>query len=632
MGSLSSKLAFISRVTFGMACRLIFGWNPIAWQGDSKEDNKYKVLQIPSFLKDNCLVTSLQRGPFKQENLNLLGDDQLIKICRQLEFWYSDGDLKNQNEEMIKLAERLVDQSLWHQRDLPHSSSEIGASSKVPKVRFGKTELQMPVITCGGMRFQNSWLPDFVPILRPSRNTVLSSDAQNNVKNCIRSCLALGINHFETARFYGTSEYQIVDALYELIQNGEIKREDFILQTKIPGVNTKKFNNFFNQSWANIKDKLGYIDLLSIHAISFVNEATHESLAICENLKKEGKIRHIGFSTHATSEQIMELLNTEKFDYVNLHYHYFGSYHGSGTPDTMGGEGNLACVKRALELDMGVFQISPFDKGGKLYRPSKQCALSIGKEMTPMEFAAIYAWRKAGIHTSSVGLARPSDLDEVMSAARLINLEAKGEIDIDKLLDETTDRLNIQFEEKVGKEWAEKGLLNIPSCYDESTDGIAIGQILYLHNLLTGFGMYEFCKDRYRSLESTKWDKKKSFKQNCDKMSDANAGRSFDENVDLSQALKQHYNPELVMSKLREVHNWLSSKKQPTLEYSDHDLSQMGFQKGYNLTVWMEVPGELDSTALGKLLLQHLTGGRMGFVTGPGHSFRMEAEMLRSSV
>ncbi|KKK46787.1 hypothetical protein LCGC14_3161730, partial [marine sediment metagenome] len=23
--------------------------------------------------------------------------------------------------------------------------------------RFGKTELQMPVITCGGMRFQHAW-------------------------------------------------------------------------------------------------------------------------------------------------------------------------------------------------------------------------------------------------------------------------------------------------------------------------------------------------------------------------------------------------------------------------------------------------------------------------------------------
>ncbi len=184
----------------------------------------------------------------------------------------------------------------------------------------------------------------------------------------------------------------------------------------------------------------------------------------------------------------------------------------------MGGQGNLACVKRALELDMGVFQISPFDKGGKLFRPSKTCALNVGAELSPMEFAALYAWKKIGIHTSSVGISRPSDLDEVMSAARTMALSQKGGKDLDRLLDEVLARLGNHFEEKVGKEWVDKGLLNIPSCYDESTEGIAIGHILWLHDMLTGFGMYEFCKDRYDSLESAKWNKKKSIKENIDNL------------------------------------------------------------------------------------------------------------------
>lgn len=209
-----------------------------------------------------------------------------------------------------------------------------------------------------------------------------------------------------------------------------------------------------------------------------------------------------------------------KFEYINIHYHYFGSYHGSGTMDNMGNEGNLSCVKRALELDMGVFQISPFDKGGKLYRPSKDCAVAIGKELTPMEFAALYAWKKGGMHTSSIGIARLSDLDEVMSAARTMALGEKGGKSVDELLDGAIARLQEQFEKRVGKEWAEKGLKNIPSCFDESTQGVSIGHILWLHDLLTGFGMYEFCKDRYTSLEgnSSWWNSKKSFEENIAKM------------------------------------------------------------------------------------------------------------------
>ena len=86
------------------------------------------------------------------------------------------------------------------------------------------------------------------------------------------------------------------------------------------------------------------------------------------DLQKEGKIKHIGFSTHGDAEVIMRLIESNKFSYVNIHKHYFGDYHAAGTPDTRQGQGNGKAVQRALELDMGVFQISPFDKGGKLFR------------------------------------------------------------------------------------------------------------------------------------------------------------------------------------------------------------------------------------------------------------------------
>ena len=109
-------------------------------------------------------------------------------------------------------------------------------------------------------------------------------------------------------------------------------------------------------------------------------------------------------------------------------------------------------------------------------------------------------------------------------------------------------------------------------------------------------------------------------------------GRSLDDSVDLSEALKNHYNPELAMQKLNEVHNWLSSKETPESGYSDEDLVKMGFAKGYNLTAWTEIPGELDSTMIGKLLVTVFTGGRMGFVTGPGSSFRKEAKQLRDAL
>ena len=146
----------------------------------------------------------------------------------------------------------------------------------------------------------------------------------------------------------------------------------------------------------------------------------------------------------------------------------------------------MSAVKRALELDMGVFEISPFDKGGKLYHPSAAVASAVGPEMSPIAFAALHAW-KTGIHTISVGFARPSDLDEVIEAAAI---HAKG-IDAANLVEARLINLAI---ERLGKDWYEKGLLNIPSFYDRRTDGIAIGHCLWLHNCLTAYGMLDFSR------------------------------------------------------------------------------------------------------------------------------------------
>jgi predicted aldo/keto reductase-like oxidoreductase len=162
---------------------------------------------------------------------------------------------------------------------------------------------------------------------------------------------------------------------------------------------------------------------------------------------------------------------------------------------------------------MGLFQISPVDKGGKLFRPSQDVVSLVGRELTPIAFALLYGWKEIGFHTTSVGVARKSDLDEVLQAARMMALSNS-----EGLYESAKDRLNERAVERLGAEWDEKGLVNLPSMLDESTDGIAIGHILWLYNLLVNYGMYEFCHDRYSSLVHAPWNKKKSFQENADAM------------------------------------------------------------------------------------------------------------------
>lgn len=64
--------------------------------------------------------------------------------------------------------------------------------------RFGRTELRMPVFSCGGMRYQHSW--------NDVKQDEIPADGQANLEATIRRALELGINHIETARGYGSSE------------------------------------------------------------------------------------------------------------------------------------------------------------------------------------------------------------------------------------------------------------------------------------------------------------------------------------------------------------------------------------------------------------------------------------------
>jgi hypothetical protein len=570
---------------------------------------KSAAATIPAVLQDATL------GPpicaLLAPQLDRISGESLIKLTRQLQFWYAEKSLSQ--AAMLALTQDLI-----------ATATICHTNFTVPKVRFGKTELQMPIVTCGGMRVQTTWLPDFTPISK-SKTNIVQHASQDNLLRLLRLCFKMGITHFETARLYGTSEVQFSEALYTLMQNGEIKREDFILQTKIAATpNRADFEKLFEQSWANFGARFGYIDLLSFWCASkqtcvskILAEGPNTCIAAVLAYQKQGKIKHIGFSTHGTAAHILELINSEKFSYVNLHCHAMGSYHAQGTPDGLGGHGNAAAVKRALELDMGVFNISPLDKGGRVYQPSKTLVRLLGPQMSPIAFVNLTSWQTQGFHTVSVGFAMPSDVEETAAAARRFSEEPVCATDI-KVAE---GRLAARMEERVGKDWMIKGLLNLPTCEQEETDGTAIGHVLWCYNLVKAFGMYDFAKARYKSLEDQKWSKKATFAENADKVGAGNMGRCYQPDFDYRPALAQHFDPEAALAKMAEVHSWLSKK-------ANVDREALECEVAYDLRVWMGYPG--DDVSVTGVVLQNLTFGILGCGGGPTKSAAANAAALRN--
>ena len=246
----------------------------------------------------------------------------------------------------------------------------------------------MPVFSCGGMRYQHKW-EDISPSEVPD-------DGQANLEATIHRSLELGINHIETARGYGSSEMQLGFLLPKLPRN------KIIVQTKVPPFSTQKeFLDTFDKSMDYLN--LDHVDLLSLHGINnqqFLDWSLRKggSVEAIHKLIDEGRAKHIGFSSHASTNIIQSAIESDEFEYVNLHWYFVNDL-------------NWSCIEAASKRDMGVFIISPNDKGGKLYAPPAKL-VDLCQPLSPMQFNSLYCLNRSQVHTLSCGAANPDDFDD----------------------------------------------------------------------------------------------------------------------------------------------------------------------------------------------------------------------------
>jgi hypothetical protein len=115
-------------------------------------------------------------------------------------------------------------------------------------------------------------------------------------------------------------------------------------------------------------------------------------------------------------------------------------------------------------------------------------------------------------HTYTVGAARPSDLDQPMVAAYLHATQPDLVLTKVKAV---TARLDAAKEAELGKEWLCSWYKGLPK-NTESKHLIEHNQIVWIYNNIKAYGMYEFGKARYNSLEKNnmKWDERKSDEEN----------------------------------------------------------------------------------------------------------------------
>jgi uncharacterized protein len=331
-----------------------------------------------------------------------------------------------------------------------------GGFSPVQYRRFGKTNLSISVFTLGTMRYLAS---------------------PQNAHDTIQRAIALGINHIETAQGYGKSEIYLGQALQAGIGQSS---DNLVITTKIPPQpDAASMAIAIEQSLDRLN--LDSVDCLALHGLNTAEhlawiKAPEGCMKAVHQARADGKIRHVGFSTHGPLDTILQAIQTELFEFVNLHYTLFF-------------QRNAPAIALAQELDMGVFIISPADKGGQLYTPSS--ALSeLCQPLTPLHLNSRFLLSNPYITTLSVGAATPDELDWPLAIADQTHPLTLEELEILHRLEEHQSKV--------------LGIERCHQCYAclPCPEAINIPEVLRLRNLAVAYDMEEFGKYRYRMFEN----------------------------------------------------------------------------------------------------------------------------------
>jgi predicted aldo/keto reductase-like oxidoreductase len=320
--------------------------------------------------------------------------------------------------------------------------------------RFGRTNLSLSVLSLGTMRALGS---------------------EEVFRDTLNAGLALGINHIETAQGYGTSERW----LGNFLKTADLPK-DLVITTKIaPQPDAASMARLLEESFRRLG--LDYLHCLAIHGINTPEHLAWVSdpqgcMATVRRFQAEGRIGYVGFSTHGSREVIEGAIATDQFDFVNLHYYYFFQRHAP-------------ILDRATERDLGIFIISPGDKGGMLYSPPDRLR-NLCEPFTPLELTYRWLLSDPRITTLSTGPAVPAELDSLKALADQTQPLTSEEF-------AALERLSIQESTALGSDRCAQCYACLPC-----PEAIHIPEVLRLRNLAVAYDMQPFGTYRYRMFEN----------------------------------------------------------------------------------------------------------------------------------
>jgi len=244
---------------------------------------------------------------------------------------------------------------------------------KMPERILGKrTGIKLPVLSMGVMRADNT--------------------------SVVKAAYNSGIILFDTANGYQNGKNE--EMLGEFF--ADKPRSSFILATKIGEKSedgaAERFLEKFETSMKRLK--MQYVDILYYHGLNSAEDVNYAPvLEVMLKLKKEGRVKYIGVSTHGNEPVVINaMVDNGNYDVVLTSYNYTQKHLAELNP----------AIDRAAKAGMGVIAMKTM-AGGYLDRERTQ--------KVNTRAALKWALQNPNIHTAIPGFTSFNDLEESLETA-----------------------------------------------------------------------------------------------------------------------------------------------------------------------------------------------------------------------